>query len=182
MNSHSTTWKARRRASTCLCSPACRRCCGRRSGRIELVPEQLIAECRRLAAAEVEQAPLVLVGRRQSRTNNSWLRTLPRLAGGSSRCTAQVHPDDAVEAGLIDGGHAWLTSATGRQRVEVEVTDAVRSGVICLPHGWAPASDAWMLDATTGTNSNVLTPLTGLDPLSGTAVLNAVPVTISPDS
>ncbi|MEI2641559.1 MAG: molybdopterin-dependent oxidoreductase [Candidatus Nanopelagicales bacterium] len=152
------------------------------SGRIELVPEQLIAECRRLAAAEVEQAPLVLVGRRQLRTNNSWLRTLPRLAGGSSRCTAQVHPDDAVEAGLIDGGHAWLTSATGRQRVEVEVTDAVRSGVICLPHGWAPASDAWAVDATTGTNSNVLTPLTGLDPLSGTAVLNAVPVTISPDS
>lgn len=60
----------------------------------------------------------------------------------------------------------------------MEVTDAVRPGVVCLPHGWSQA-DAWTADATRGPNVNVLTPATGMDPLSGTAVLNAVPVTLT---
>jgi anaerobic selenocysteine-containing dehydrogenase len=142
----------------------------------------LAAEAERLAGVldAVVVPDLVVVGRRQLRTNNSWLRTLPRLAGGSSRCTAQMHPDDASGAGVTDGAVATLTSDTGSVEVVVEVTDAVMPGVICLPHGWAPASGkTWSQDATAGTNSNVLTPSSGMDPLSGTAVLNAVPVRIS---
>ncbi len=146
------------------------------SGRIELAPAVLLEEAARLAGANVTEADLLLVGRRQLRTNNSWLRTLPRLAGGSSRCTLQVHPDDA--GGLEDGSPAWLQSATGRIEVLVETTEDVMPGVVCLPHGWAPQE--WVPGATTGSNVNVLTPSTGLDPISGTAVLNAVPVTLAP--
>ncbi len=95
---------------------------------------------------------------------------------------------------------AWLESATGRIEVVVEVTYDVMPGVVCLPHGWAPQE--WAPGATTGSNinvltpasgfldaglgisvgagSNVLTPASGLDPVSGTAVLNAVPVTLAP--
>jgi anaerobic selenocysteine-containing dehydrogenase len=150
------------------------------SGRIELVPPQLAEECRRLADVALDPPQLVLVGRRQLRTNNSWLRTLPRLAGGSSRCTVQVNPHDAQATGVHDGGKAQLVSDTGRIEVEVEVTDDVRPGVVCLPHGWAPADGAWTDEATRGGNVNVLTPATGLDRLSGTAVLNAVPVRLQP--
>jgi anaerobic selenocysteine-containing dehydrogenase len=150
------------------------------SGRIELVPSQLAEECRRLAAVVLDPPELVLVGRRQLRTNNSWLRTLPRLTGGSSRCTAQVNPRDAQATGVLDGGRARMVSGTGSIEVEVEVTDDVMQGVVCLPHGWAPADGAWTEDATRGSNVNVLTPATGLDRLSGTAALNAVPVRLQP--
>lgn len=151
------------------------------TGRIELVPDQLADEALRLAQAlpRVTSPDLVLVGRRQLRTNNSWLRTLPRLAGGSSRATLQVHPDDAAAGGLPDGGAATLARDGARAEVVVEITDAVMPGVVCLPHGWAPAAEgAWSQDAATGPNVNVLTSGAGLDPLSGTPVLNAVPVTL----
>ena len=151
------------------------------SGRIELVPPQLAAEAQRLAEVreQVSVPDLVLVGRRQLRTNNSWLRTLPRLSGGSSQCTLQVHPDDAEAAGVADAEAAHLVSDTGSVAVVIEVTDTVMPGVVCLPHGWAPATPGtWGEVATFGTNVNVLTPGTGVDPLAGTAVLNAVPVRI----
>ncbi len=151
------------------------------SGRIEVLPEPIPTEVGRLAESlpQVAVPDLTLVGRRQLRTNNSWLRTLPRLAGGSSRATLQVHPQDAVRVGVDAEDTAVLTSATGTVEVVVEVTDVVRPGVVCLPHGWAE-SPAWTPEATKGPNVNVITPATGMDPLSGTAVLNAVPVELRP--
>ncbi len=153
------------------------------SGRIELLPEQMVLEIDRLLQAlpAVDAPGLLLVGRRQLRTNNSWLRTLPRLAGGSSRATLQVHPDDARAAGVGDGDRAHLRSGTGDIQVVIEATDTVMPGVVCLPHGWAPDSpDTWDDEATSGPNINVLTPGHGMDPLTGTAVLNAVPVQLLP--
>ena len=151
------------------------------SGRIEVLPDPIMGEIERLSEAllRVSVPELALVGRRQLRTNNSWLRTLPRLAGGSSRATLQVHPDDAERAGVHTDDVAELTSDTGCVEVVVEVTDAVRAGVVCLPHGWAD-TDAWGPQGTQGPNVNVLTPGHGMDPLSGTAVLNAVPVRLPP--
>lgn len=148
------------------------------SGRIELVPDVLRPQVHRLTEvmSALDAAPLLLVGRRQLRTNNSWLRTVPRLQGGSSRCTLQVHPTDAAAAGLGHGDLARVSSASGEVTVQVEVTDDVMAGVVCLPHGWSEM--AWAPGATTGPNVNVLTPTLGLDPLAGTAVLNAVPVAL----
>jgi len=155
------------------------------SGRIEVLPEPVVAEARRLAQVlpRVTVPELVLVGRRQLRTNNSWLRTLPRLTGGSNRCTLQVNPADAARAGVADGAPGRLSSVTGAVDVLVEVTDVVMPGVVCLPHGWAPeVPGTWGPGATTGTNINVLTPATGADPLTGTAVLTAVPVWLEPSA
>ena len=41
-------------------------------------------------------AGLVLVGRRDLRSNNSWMHNLEVLVKGKARCTLQVHPDDAA--------------------------------------------------------------------------------------
>ena len=46
---------------------------------------------------------LTLIGRRQLRSNNSWMHNSPRLMKGSDRCTALLHPDDAEARGLPDG-------------------------------------------------------------------------------
>jgi len=153
------------------------------SGRIELLPEPIAAEAQRLGdvLGRVSIPDLVLVGRRQLRTNNSWLRTLPRLVGGTSRSTLQVHPRDAEAASVRDSEPARLTSHTGTVDVVVEVTDSVMPGVVCLPHGWAPKDgETWGDGATSGSNSNVLTPSAGIDALAGTAVLNAIPVRLTP--
>ena len=57
---------------------------------------------------------MVLIGRRQLRSNNSWMHNLPALVKGKDRCTLLVHPDDAARLGLADGARALVRSAAGR--------------------------------------------------------------------
>lgn len=155
-----------------------------RSGRIELLPDPIAAELPRLRGALADRpAGLVLVGRRHLRSNNSWLHNVPALAGGSNRCTLQVHPDDAARLGLIDGQPARVTADGGSLEVPVEVTDTLRTGVVSLPHGWGhdrPGTRLSVAGAAPGVNVNQLLDGSRLDPLSGTAVLNGFPVELTP--
>ena len=105
------------------------------------------------------------------------------LVKGKARCTLQVHPDDAAHLGLVDGGEAEVTSRVGKVRAPVEVTEAIRPGVVSLPHGWGhdlPGVRLGVAGAHAGVNTNVLTDESAIDPLSGNAVLNAIPVTVAP--
>ena len=75
-----------------------------------------------------------------------------------------------------------MSGRTGELSVPVEVTDAVMPGVVSMPHGWGHDADGSALRvaaAHAGTNSNVLTDETLLDALTGNAVLNGIPVTVS---
>ena len=154
------------------------------SGKIELAPEPIVEDCARLTASlsRARNGSLVLIGRRQLRSNNSWMHNLPRLAGGSNRCTLHIHPDDAARFGIAEGGLATVTSSAGTVRIEAEVTDEVMAGVVSIPHGWGAADDvrAGVAAGQARTNSNVLAPSDLIDPLSGNAVLNGIPVTVAP--
>ncbi len=71
------------------------------TGMIELAPDACVADVARLRAvldrpAPGDGGPLVLVGRRDLRSNNSWMHNLPVLVKGKPRCTVHVHPDDAA--------------------------------------------------------------------------------------
>ncbi|MFF7012960.1 molybdopterin-dependent oxidoreductase [Streptomyces fimicarius] len=155
-----------------------------RSGRIELLPEPIAADLPRLRRALGDRpAPLVLVGRRHLRSNNSWMHNVGSLTGGSNVCTLQIHPDDAARLGLVDGATARIESSGGGIEAPTEITDTVRSGVVSLPHGWGhsrPGTRMSVAAADPGANVNQLLDGTLLDPLSGTAVLNAIPVSITP--
>lgn len=155
-----------------------------RSGRIELLPEPIAADLPRLRRALGDRpAPLVLVGRRHLRSNNSWMHNVGSLAGGSNVCTLQIHPDDAARLGLVDGASARIESSGGAIEAPAEITDTVRRGVVSLPHGWGhsrPGTRMAVAAAHPGANVNQLLDGTLLDPLSGTAVLNAVPVSVTP--
>src|SRR5207248_11192359 len=66
------------------------------SGKIELAPEPLVADVARLRAAlERPGSPMVLIGRRDLRSNNSWMHNLGVLVKGNPRCTMHVHRADA---------------------------------------------------------------------------------------
>lgn len=155
-----------------------------RSGRVELLPEPIAADLPRLRRALGDRpAPLVLVGRRHLRSNNSWMHNVGSLTGGSNVCTLQIHPDDAARLGLVDGATARIESSGGGIEAPAEITDTVRSGVVSLPHGWGhsrPGTRMSVAAADPGANVNQLLDGTLLDPLSGTAVLNAIEVSVTP--
>ncbi|MFD9786793.1 molybdopterin oxidoreductase family protein [[Kitasatospora] papulosa] len=155
-----------------------------RSGRIELLPAPIAADLPRLRASlGARPAGLVLVGRRHLRSNNSWMHNVPALRGGSNVCTLQIHPDDAARIGLADGDTARITAAGGEVEAFAEITDSVRTGVVSLPHGWGhsrPGTRMSVAGDDPGVNVNQLLDGALLDPLSGTAVLNAVPVAVTP--
>ena len=151
------------------------------SGTVELAPAALVADAARLAAA-LDDGPdgFVLIGRRHLRSNNSWMHNLPALAGGTNRCTLQIHPDDAARLGL--GEFAVVKGPGGELTVPVEITDTIRPGVVSIPHGWGHGQAGTRLGVAAtqpGVNVNQLNDGTHLDPLSGTAVLNGLPVEIS---
>jgi anaerobic selenocysteine-containing dehydrogenase len=153
------------------------------SGRIELAPEAIVADVARLRAALARErnGGLVLVGRRQLRSNNSWMHNLPALVKGKDRCTLHIHPDDAERLGLADGGRAVVSSSTGRIEAPVEVTEDIMPGVVSIPHGWghdAPGVRMSVASEHSGVNSNVLADESQMDPLSGNAVLNGIPVEV----
>jgi anaerobic selenocysteine-containing dehydrogenase len=153
------------------------------SGKIELAPEPLVRDTERLVGSlgRRRNGSLVLVGRRQLRSNNSWMHNLPMLRGGTNRCTAHIHPDDATRLGIENGACVRVTSAVGEIEVEAEVTDAVMPGVVSIPHGWGHAEgSARTAAADPGVNSNLLAPADAVDPLSGNAILNGIAVTVAP--
>lgn len=155
-----------------------------RSGKIELLPGPIADDLPRLRrAADERPAGLVLVGRRHLRSNNSWMHNVPALTGGSNRCTVQVHPEDAERLGLRDGEPVRVKGAGGEVTVPAEVTDGVRRGVVSIPHGWGhdrPGTRLGHASADPGVNVNQLLDGSLLDPLSGNAVLNGVPVELTP--
>ena len=68
-------------------------------------------------------------------------------------------------------------------RARLEITADVMRGVVSLPHGFGHADAAETLKvagAVPGPNANVVTDEHLLDPITGTAVLNGVPVTVEP--
>ena len=126
---------------------------------------------------------LVLIGRRHLRSNNSWMHNVAVLVKGKPRCTLQLHPDDAAARGLADGDHAEIRSRTGAVVAPVEVTDGIMPGVVSLPHGWGHDAEGARLSVAAehaGVNSNVLSDTELFDPVSGTAVLNGIPVEVGP--
>lgn len=141
------------------------------SGRIDIAPQVLrsaLADAAALLATGANGVPpLVLVGRRQLRSNNSWMHGLPTLDGGSNQCTIWVHPIDAERFGLVDGVEAQLSTSVGSVTAPVEITDAVMPGVVCMPHGWAAS------------NVNAVVSREIIDVLSATSVLTGMPVELT---
>ncbi|MGQ4266838.1 molybdopterin-dependent oxidoreductase [Nocardiopsis changdeensis] len=154
------------------------------SGRIEACPAPVAEDVARLREGlAARRDSLVLVGRRHLRSNNSWSHNVPRLTGGSNTCTLHVHPQDAARLGLAEGAEATVRSAYGEVNAPVELTDTVSPGVVSLPHGWGhglPGTRMAVAAQNPGVNVNAVTDPSVVDPLSGNAVLNGVPVAVLP--
>lgn len=135
--------------------------------------------------SEANEGSLQLIGRRHLKTNNSWLHNSQRMVKGTnnglSRCTAQIHPDDAAQFNIDDKQMITVRSRVGEISLPAEITEKIMPGVISIPHGWGHNKKGmrWKVaQEHAGVSVNDLTDELVVDELSGNAVLNGVPVWI----
>lgn len=156
-------------------------------GKISLMPEQIAGDLARISsglarASDAAARGLLMVGRRNTRTNNSWMHNLPTLAKGKFKGALEISPVDAKERGLVSGDIARVENKSGSVEVEVDVTEDMSPGTVSLPHGFGHAMENTNMSVAAknpGVNSNLLASDQAVDPLSGTAILNAIPVEVS---
>jgi anaerobic selenocysteine-containing dehydrogenase len=157
-------------------------------GMIALGPPMFLAEVSELTAelaaglSGERRDGLLLIGRRHLGSNNSWMHNVPILVAGGERCTLLMHPSDALARGLDDGDPARVRSNAGEVVVPVETSTDIRPGVVSLPHGWGhggPGMRQTEASDHPGVNSNLLTDPHRADAITGTAVLNAIPVEVT---
>ncbi|HEY4242985.1 MAG TPA: molybdopterin-dependent oxidoreductase [Kofleriaceae bacterium] len=148
---------------------------------VHLAPREYLDDLARLAR-QAAPTGLVLIGRRQLRSNNSWMHNSERLVKGPPRCTLLIHPDDAMARGLANGAAATVKTARGAIEVPVEISDEMMPGVVSVPHGWGHARAGTRLRVaaiTPGASVNDILDPAIIDELSGTSVLTGQPVEVS---
>jgi anaerobic selenocysteine-containing dehydrogenase len=159
---------------------------------IRLAPAEFVADLLKLkdsltadgTESSTSKFDLSLIGRRDPRTNNSWLHNSYRMVKGKKRCLAMIHPQDAASRMLEDGDMAVVSSRAGSIKIPVAISADMMPGVISIPHGWGHQMDGVELSVASqhaGVNTNILTDETFLDSLSGNAALNGVPVSLARD-
>jgi anaerobic selenocysteine-containing dehydrogenase len=153
--------------------------------RIALAPAPLAADVARLRTALLDvraaRNGLRLVGRRDLRSNNSWMHNSARLVKGPERCTLLMHPEDARARGLLAGDRVEVRSRAGAVAVPLAITDEMMPGVVSLPHGWGhgrPGVGLAVASTHAGASLNDVTDEQVVDALAGTAALNGVPVDV----
>ncbi len=150
--------------------------------RIDLAQPMFLAELAVRAEDTTTDDGLLLIGRRDLRSNNSFMHNVENLVRGERRCTLFIHPRDAEARGVVDGAKVRVTSRVGEIDVEAQLTDAMMPGVVSLPHGWGHDAEGARLNVakkSPGVNINILTDDEHLDPVSGTVVLNGVSVRLT---
>lgn len=153
------------------------------NGNINLVPEIFSKDLERLRNnMNIESSHLLLIGRRQLRSNNSWMHNSKRLVKGKERCTLLIHPNDAQKRNLKNGEPAKIKSRVGEIEVPVEISDEIMEGVVSIPHGWGHNRKNIKMktaQAHAGVSVNDLTDEKMIDALTGNAAVNGVPVEVS---
>jgi anaerobic selenocysteine-containing dehydrogenase len=152
--------------------------------RVELAPAPFVKDAQRLLATldgDPTTEPLLLIGRRHLRSNNSWMHNSRRLVRGKDRCTLLMHPDDAARLGVVGETNVAVISRAGRIEAPLELSDEVMPGVVSLPHGWGhnrPGIELSVAGEHPGVSINDLTDESVVDDLCGNAVLSGVPVRV----
>jgi formate dehydrogenase len=152
--------------------------------KVRLCPPEIGGELARLSSANGADPgfPLLLIGLRELRSHNSWMHNAPLLMRGGRVQALRVHPDDAAEHGLEDGGRVRVESKSGSVEVPVKVSDEMTPGTVALPHGWGHRGGWRLANEHAGANVNLLTSSDpdDLERLAGMAHLNGVPVRVEP--
>jgi anaerobic selenocysteine-containing dehydrogenase len=157
---------------------------------IDLAPEVFVKDVDRVKTkflnetAFASNGHLLLIGRRQLRSNNSWMHNSERLVKGNPakpQCTVLMHPTDAANRDLLDGQKVVVRSRVGSIVLPVEISDEIMRGVVSIPHGWGhdrAGNQQAVAQQHAGASINDLTDQHAVDALCGTAAFNGTAVTV----
>ena len=151
---------------------------------VNLAPVRMIDDLPRLTAyaqsfeqdSGVEnESTLVLIGRRNRKSHNSWMHNNSQIKQPDSNY-AYMHPDDA-EARQLKEKELIRISCRGNSIVlPVSITSDLKKGVIAVPHGWGH-QDSKNRQSSQLFGDNVNKVIPGgedcMEPVSGQAILLA---------
>ena len=157
--------------------------------RVALAPAPMVKDIERvkeklLSTAAPANGHLSLIGRRQLRSNNSWMHNTERLVKGNPAkppCTILMHPVDAAQRDLAAGENVLVRSKVGEIVVPVEISKEMMPGVVSIPHGWGHDREGNQISVAqqhAGASINDLTDNQAIDALCGTAAFSGTPVTV----
>jgi anaerobic selenocysteine-containing dehydrogenase len=156
-----------------------------KSRKIELVPSPYLADLERLRGV-LTRLPSVgqlsLIGRRELRSNNSWMHNSERLVKGSRRCTLLMNPADAGQRDLRDAQKVRVVSRVGAVDAVLQISEEMAPGVVSLPHGWGHTREGTGLrvaSAHAGVSANDLCDDALVDPFCGNAQFSDLKVEVS---
>ena len=161
--------------------------------RIELAPDVLVKDVERVKAkfdnaslpcSQNSRGDLLLIGRRQLRSNNSWMHNSQRLVKGKPQCTILMHPLDAEQRGLKPGQTVSVRSRVGSVVVPIEISEEMMPGVVSIPHGWGHDRLGIQLQVAqqhAGESINDVTDDLTIDAVCGTAAFNGTWVAVVAD-
>lgn len=122
--------------------------------------------------------PFILsAGERRTDSSNTNIRDTDWMRRGELISHLRIHPGDASQLGIADGGGVRIVSARGAVETRVEITDDARPGHVSLPNG--QGLDALQDDGRIrrkGVALNELTDYRWRDPVVGTPWHKYVPV------
>jgi anaerobic selenocysteine-containing dehydrogenase len=150
-------------------------------GCIHAGPPELLALLEALRAAPADGGGLRLFGRRDARSNNSWMHNAARLVKGKPRHQLLMHPIDLARRGLRDGQRVRIGSRVGSIETEVQACDDLMPGSACLPHGFGhgrPGVQLSLAGALAGESYNDLSDPRALDAGCGNAALNGLEIEV----
>lgn len=159
---------------------------------IDLAPDVLMQDVARVKtkffenAAAASNGNLLLIGRRQLRSNNSWMHNSQRLVkgqAGKSRCTILMNPLDAAQRHLDAGQKVSVRSRVGSVVLPIEISEEMMPGVVSIPHGWGhdrPGLQIEVAQQHAGESINDLTDDLVIDAVCGTAAFNGTWVNVEP--
>ena len=155
-----------------------------KDGKINIADEVFLKGLDKVAF-ELEQHPymklskqdFLLIGRRNLRTNNSWMHNIENLAKGKNKCTVMMHSADAEKHNLEDAVDVIVTSETGKITIPLEITDTLMPGVVSIPHGFGHIKKGIQLDIASkpenaGVSVNDITDHNRIDPVTGNAAFS----------
>ena len=166
--------------------------------RIQLAPDVLVKDVERVKAKFLQSkgnhlagqscsgtndsnGQLLLIGRRQLRSNNSWMHNSERLVKGKIQCTILMHPTDAAKRHLSSGEQVLVRSGVGSIVLPIEVSEEMMPGVVSIPHGWGhdrPGNQIEVAQQHAGASINDVTDNLAVDAVCGTAAFNGTSVTV----
>lgn len=146
--------------------------------------EKVTAELEGHPYAKLSKSDFLLVGRRNLRTNNSWMHNVENLVKGKNKCTIMMHPADAESHQLNEGQKVIVTSKTGKISIPLEITPNLMPGVVSIPHGFGHTKKGTQLTIASkpenaGVSVNDITDHNRIDPVTGNAAFSGQVVQIA---